>query len=157
MQATLEKNHLLTIENPTLDTGRTYQQDFQGLKITEENKLFFVLHKKEIKLIELKNIGSTMGVFYIRERALFDHMNLVPAYVHLAGEHFGGFDEETGERYHFLPYFSPQRVEETNKVLEQIGISFPLSHTTKGVVAPWTNTLDLPAGGSIEELLSHFF
>ncbi|MDR0859614.1 MAG: hypothetical protein LBO09_01145 [Candidatus Peribacteria bacterium] len=74
MQAIIDRNLLCIDEN--LDTGKLYQQDFQGYRIESKDKRFFVFHKKEIKLIELKNIGSTMGVFYIRERAERSHLPL---------------------------------------------------------------------------------
>lgn len=157
MQAILDSNRLLTIANTTLDTGKSYQQDFQGYQIFEKNTLLFVWHKKEVKLMELKHIGATMGVFYLAQRPPFHKINLVSAFVHLAGEHFGGFDEETGERYYFFPYFSPQRVEAVNAVFAQLGVDLQLVVTAKGVIAPRKTLLDLPADGSIEQLLSHFF
>jgi hypothetical protein len=84
MFATIDDHHLLTIKDDTLDTGKHYQQDFQGYHVSEKNTLLFVSHKKEIKLIELKNIGSTMGVFYIAERPPFHQLRLVPEGVQLA-------------------------------------------------------------------------
>jgi hypothetical protein len=156
MHAILD-HHLLGIEDIALDTGKTYQHDFQSYSIADKNKLLFVLHKKEIKLMELKNIGSTMGVFYIKERPPFLQLNLVTEEVQFAGQHFGGFDEETGERYHFFPAFPTARVEVTNKIFSQLHIPFQLQQTAKGVVAPRKNISELPTDGSVEQLLSHFF
>ena len=84
MLATLTSHRLLEIEDTSLDTGKLYQHDFQGYQISGKNRLLFVFHKKEIKLIELKNIGSTMGVFYFAERPPFCEIPLLPVFVELA-------------------------------------------------------------------------
>ncbi|MDR0607702.1 MAG: hypothetical protein LBG52_05140 [Candidatus Peribacteria bacterium] len=84
MQVILNHNHLLTVEDATLDTGKTYQQYFQGYQISEKNISLLVWHKKEIKLIELKHIGSTMGVFYLANRPSLHQANLVGEFLHLA-------------------------------------------------------------------------
>jgi hypothetical protein len=84
MRAILDHNHLLCIQGNNLDTGKTYQNTFQGYQISEKNTLLFILHKKEIKLIELKNIGSTMGILYIAERPPFHELKLLPEFVQLA-------------------------------------------------------------------------
>ena len=159
MLATLDNNHLLCIEDTTLDTGKIYQQQFQGYHISEKNKLLFVLHKKEIKLMELKNIGSTMGVFYIGGRQPFQLLRLVPEFVQLAGEHFGGFDEETGERYYFFPFFPPQRMEAMNAICSKLNIPLQLQQSAKGVISAWRETNNSPtaANGGMEQLLGHLF
>jgi hypothetical protein len=43
-------------QDKNLDTGKTYHHNFQGFSFEEENCIFYVWHKKEIKLIESKNL-----------------------------------------------------------------------------------------------------
>ena len=43
-------------QDKNLDTGKTYRHNFQGFSFEEENCIFYVWHKKEIKLIESKNL-----------------------------------------------------------------------------------------------------
>jgi len=63
----------LTKQDEQLHTGKTYRHNFQGYDFEEENCIFYVWHKKEIKLIESKNLGSTMNVFFIKDSYLDIH------------------------------------------------------------------------------------
>ncbi|MDR0651215.1 MAG: hypothetical protein LBG59_07665 [Candidatus Peribacteria bacterium] len=134
MFATFGSNNLLCIEDQTLDTGKKYQQNFQGYMISDKNKLLFVVHKKEIKLIELKNIGDTMGVFYTTHRKEIHPFPWEKTSLLLASQLFKGRDEQQGNHYFFLPYFSPKATITTNTLLKTLGISFQLIVNEKGVM-----------------------
>ena len=95
--------------------------------------MLIVYHKKIIKLIELKNIGDTMGVFHLSQRALFAPKYL-PEMCGLAGKLFDAWDEENGVTYHFLPYFPIKEIEKKAEILQQLGIPLNLSATEKGIL-----------------------
>ena len=44
---------------------------------------------------------------------------------------FDSFDENTGEKYYFIPKFAEKDIEATNKKLEQLGISAKIEKTEK--------------------------
>ena len=62
--------NFLTKHDSTLLTGKTYHHNFQWYDFEEENCIFYVWHKKEIKLIESKNLWSTMNIFFIKDWTL---------------------------------------------------------------------------------------
>jgi hypothetical protein len=134
MFAAFDSNSLLCIEDETLDTGKTYQHNFQGYTISEKNKLFFVVHKKEIKLVELKNIGNTMGVVYLAHREKKTSFPLEKESFLVASQLFKGRDEQQGNYYCFLPYFSLKAITTTNTLLETLNIPFQLIISEKGVI-----------------------
>jgi hypothetical protein len=161
MLATLDANNLLCIEDPAIDTGKIYQQCFQGYLISEHNKLLFIIHKKEIKLIELKNIGDTMGVFYLARRAALSSFPMKIESLAVASQLFKGRDEQQGNHYYFLPYFSPKTTIATNKLLETLHLPFQLTVNEKGVMVStslkgkFSSLADLPQ--SKEDYLSFLF
>lgn len=156
-QLTTDQNHLLTIQDSSLDTGKTYRHTLSWLQIDEPNCIFPALHKKEVKLIQSKNLGETMGVFAIFERKAFQSIQLSTDFFRLATEHFIAFDEETGERYAFLPYFPTKEVNTLNDKLKKLDIQISFSTTTKGVITKWLLLPDLPADASLEQDLSHLY
>jgi hypothetical protein len=160
----LDEYHLLSSEDSSLDTGKTYQQDFQGYPISAKNKLLFIIHKKEIKLIELKNIGSTMGVFYVGVRAALQPFPLEAKSVYAASQLFEGWDEEKGEQYFFLPYVALSSMQEKNAIFEKLSLSVPLTQNEKGIIAdfPVVNQLqslshEVQSFEKIPDILSFFF
>ena len=157
MQVIIDKNNLLGIQDTNLETGKIYQHNFQGYQISDKNKLLFVVHKKEIKLIELKNIGSTMGVLYCNQRNPIHKTNLKKENILLASQLFEGFDEETGEKYHFFPNIASQRVEQINTIFTQLSLPLHLQKTQKGVIIPQKKKVQHTENESLEEILSYFF
>ena len=57
----------LVKQDEKLYTGKTYRHNFQWFNFEEENCVFYVWHKKEIKLIESKNLWSTMNIFFLKD------------------------------------------------------------------------------------------
>ena len=148
---------LLTIKDPALDTGKLYTHTLSWLQISEPNQLVFTLHKKEIKLIESKNLGSTMEVFALHQRKVFEEMTFAPEYARLACEQFLAFDEETGGKYAFLPYFPIKEVATLNDKLSQLQIPVSFAHSPKGVITTDLALLDSPADTSIEQEISYMY
>ncbi|MDR2190843.1 MAG: hypothetical protein LBP53_06855 [Candidatus Peribacteria bacterium] len=134
MFATFEPHHLLSITDPSIDTNKTYHQTFQGYQISAPNTRFFVLHKKIIKLIELKHIGDTMGVFYLLKRNEIASIPLNIESCIAASQLFKGWDEMKGEPYFFLPYFSPKAIAPTNAQLTALSLPTQLQQDEKGVI-----------------------
>ena len=97
----------LTKQDKQLDTGKTYRHNFQWYNFEEDNCIFYVWHKKEIKLIESKNLWSTMNVFFMKDTQLkLDKCtDDVIKWIYAACNIFSAFDEENGWFYNFLPYF----------------------------------------------------
>ena len=157
MIVTIDEHHILGIEGEHLDTGKEYTLDVQGYRFSWMNKRVFVAHKKEIKLIELKHIGSTMGVFYCIDREEIPDLPLDQRAIMWAGQLFTAWDEEKWEHYSFLPYFPHQKVEETQNILDTLGIHLSLRKDIKGILVEGAEKISLEQLTTLEKILSFFF
>ena len=139
--------NFLTKQDKTLHTGKTYLHNFQWYKLDEENCIFYVWHKKEIKLIESKNLWSTMNVFFIKDWHLeIDNINDVKSWIFRACQIFSAFDEDNGWFYNFLPYFPTKAVEEKNQIFSKLWLNILLSNTPKWVLIKsneWGEKIDI--------------
>jgi len=126
----------LTKKNEQLNTGKTYRHNFQWYDFDEENCVFYVWHKKEIKLIESKNLWSTMNVFLLKDGNLeikgltYD----IKSWIFTACQIFNAFDEESWWFYNFLPYFPTKIVEEKNELFKKLWLDIELSNSPKWVL-----------------------
>ena len=123
-------------KNEQLNTGKTYRHNFQWYDFDDENCVFYVWHKKEIKLIESKNLWSTMNVFLLKDWNLeikeltYD----IKSWIFTACQIFNAFDEESGWFYNFLPYFPTKTVEEKNELFKKLWLDIELSNSPKWVL-----------------------
>ncbi len=126
----------LTKQDEKLFTGKTYRHNFQWYNFEEENCIFYIWHKKEIKMIESKNLWSTMNVFYIKDWFLnIENLNEnIKSWISTACQIFNAFDEENWWFYNFLPYFPTKTVEEKNKLLKKLWLNIELSNSPKWVL-----------------------
>ena len=126
----------LTKQDKQLDTGKTYRHNFQWYNFEEENCIFYVWHKKEIKLIESKNLWSTMNVFFIKDSGLeINNINdNIKTRIMCACQIFYAFDEENWWTYNFLPYFPTKLVEEKNEIFKKLWLNISLSNSSKWVL-----------------------
>ena len=128
--------NFLIKQDEKLDTGKTYRHNFQWLDFHEENRIFYVWHKKEIKLIESKNLWSTMNVFFIKNWILEINniTNEIKSWILTACQIFNAFDEENWWSYNFLPYFPTKAVEEKNELFKKLWLNIQLSNSPKWVL-----------------------
>ncbi len=119
-----------------LYTGKTYRHNFQWFTFEEENCIFYVWHKKEIKLIESKNLWSTMSVFFLKDWILEvnELTNNIKDWIITACQIFNAFDEDNWWSYNFLPYFPTKSVEEKNELLKKLWLNIQLSNSPKWVL-----------------------
>lgn len=119
-----------------LYTGKTYRHNFQWFTFEEENCIFYVWHKKEIKLIESKNLWSTMSVFFLKDWILEvnELTNNIKDWIITACQIFNAFDEENWWFYNFLPYFPTKSVEEKNELLKKLWLNIQLSNSPKWIL-----------------------
>jgi hypothetical protein len=60
--------HCLALKDNSFDTGKTYQQNFQNYLIQSKNEKYLIFHKKQLKWIDFKDIGETMGILLLIEK-----------------------------------------------------------------------------------------
>jgi hypothetical protein len=127
---------ILNKQDKQLDTGKTYRHNFQWYNFDEENCIFYVWHKKEIKLIESKNLWSTMSVFFIKDWQLQvnELTNNVKDWIFTACQIFSAFDEDNWWTYNFLPYFPTKLVDGKNTLFQKLWLNIQLSNSPKWVL-----------------------
>ena len=133
----------LTKQDKQLDTVKTYRHNFQWFSFDEENCIFYVWHKKEIKLIESKNLWSTMNVFFIKDSYLETDNIENTEWIMCACQIFSAFDEENWWSYNFLPYFPTKLVEEKNEIFKKLWLNISLSNSPKWVLIKSENKLNV--------------
>lgn len=105
MLISFDENHLLSVQNPDLPQLKPYSYMLSGWSFSSFDKEIFVYYKRAWKLINLKNLGDGMQIAYLKSDFLpfFDFDKAVLERI-LAMFH--AFDEESGQKYAFLPSFS---------------------------------------------------
>ena len=128
--------NFLIKQNEKLYTGKSYRHNFQWYNFDEENCIFYVRHKKEIKLIESKNLWSTMNVFFLKGWVLNinELTNNIKDWISTACQIFSAFDEDSGWFYNFLPYFPTKSIEEKNELFKKLWLNVQLSNSPKWVL-----------------------
>lgn len=136
MNIQIDKNNLLTIFNENILQTKKYTYSAGGYTFSDFDTGIIVLHKKEWKLINLKNLGDNMSVVYTAPRegieTIFDKNSFTNGLCL-----FDSFDENTGEKYYFIPKFAEKEIEVTNKKLEQLGISAKIEKSEKWCLIIW--------------------
>ena len=128
--------NFLVKQDEKLYTGKTYRHNFQWFDFEEENCIFYVWHKKEIKLIESKNLWSTMNAFFLKDWTLkLNEINEnIKSWILTACQIFNAFDEENWWFYNFLPYFPTKLVETKNELFKNLWLNIELSNSPKWVL-----------------------
>jgi hypothetical protein len=68
MKIQFDQNHLLTIENENIPQTKEYTYSAGGYTFSDFDKGVVVLHKKDFKITNLKNLGDNMSVVYYKEK-----------------------------------------------------------------------------------------
>lgn len=155
MQLTFDQYHLLCVDNPNIPQLKEYRFSLSDYQITSYDKGIFVYHKKQRKLIHLKNLGNGMQVCYLQEKSLPEY-RLNISVVERTLAMFSWFNEETGEKYCFLPFYSRDVVKLQQYLLTNFGISCQITKEKQGTfVRGLKEVWSVPE--SDEELFSHLF
>ncbi|MCF7835161.1 hypothetical protein K9M48_03855 [Candidatus Gracilibacteria bacterium] len=133
MKILIDQNNLLTIENPNIPKLKEYSNIASGYNFSDYDKGIIVYHKKQIKIINLKNLGDTMNVFWIKKRKPFIENKLDEDGFESAFGLFNGFDENTGKKYFFIPKIKESEFEILKKKLHKLAVDINLEKNEKGV------------------------
>lgn len=137
MKLSIDQNNLLVIENPNIPQTKEYNCNVSGYEFSSFDKWLIVYHKKQFKIINLKDLGEKMGVIMIwsTDNSL-SSIKLDINNVNNASKIFEWFDENTGEKYNFLYKFSENKLEELNKNLELLWSKIKFEKTHKWIISP---------------------
>ncbi len=130
MKIIIDQNNLLTIINENIPQTKKYVYTMNGYLFSDYDKEIIVLHKKERKIINLKNLGNNMSIAYIAPRKKIE-IPYDPEACIQGLCLFESFDETTGNTYYFLPKFAEKEIEKMNIILEKIQIPAKIKKSEK--------------------------
>lgn len=130
MRIEIDKNNLLTIFNESIPQTKEYTYQVSGYTFSDFDKWIVVLHKKEWKVINLKNLGDNMGVAYVKNTQTVFQDEGIDEALRL----FQWFDEETGKKYYFIPGMGDMQQQEKNIILKKLWIPHTIEKTEKGML-----------------------
>lgn len=121
MLISFDENYLLSIHNPDLPQLKPYHYTLSGWSFSSFDKEIFVYYKRRRKLINFKNLGDGMQVAYLKLDFL-PFLSFDKAVLEKTLAMFHAFDEESGQKYAFLPSFSKNIDSFQSKLKQSFGI-----------------------------------
>jgi hypothetical protein len=154
MKIQIDHNHLVSIEHSEIPQLKEYSYFAAWWKFTDRDKGMVVLHKKDLKVVNLKHLGDGMQVIYVKNSGIGE-INLDIDMFKQGFGIFHGFDEDTGNVYSFLPGFAHKDIELLNKNFLSLGLDLVSEISPKWVLVNVDPFHDI--WNTLSEILSFFF
>lgn len=154
MKIQFDHNHLLTIFNENIPQTKEYAYSAGGYIFSDFDKGLIVLHKKDFKITNLKNLWDGMNVVYIKNSVW--EVNFSKDHFEDALRIFQWFNEETGEKYGFIPNIQEKDLIEKNNSLQKLGSKCTLRKTEKWVFVD-SLTFTITGADELSERMSSLF
>lgn len=100
-----DEHHLLALEAVDGGYSKDYSLCLSWCRILSKDKGILIYNKRQWRIIHLKEISEGMQACYIQENNI-GGLNLNISMIENAFALFQWFNEETWEKYHYLPFFS---------------------------------------------------
>jgi len=144
-------NNILCIQKDT-NTNKKHTQIFDWKIISEYNFLLPVLHKKEIKELNFKEIWDNMSIFFIKN-SFQTYQKFNQKWSDFLIHFFEWYDEETGKKYNFFPKINTNKfgIIQTNLQKLWIKTNFTKENWIK------TEYLKINPAEKLEEIISFLF
>lgn len=137
MKITVDDNNILSIENDNIPQVKKYTYNVNGYTFSDFDKGIIVYHKKQFKIINLKDLWDKMWVILVWEHDdEYDDMELELQSMESALKIFDWFDENTGEKYYFLYKFGEIKMNELQEKLAKLWSKLQLRKTEKWICIP---------------------
>jgi len=157
MRLEIDKNNLLTIFNEGIPQTKEYTYNVSGYTFSDFDKWIIVLHKKGWKIISLKNLGDNMNVVYYKNSNNEKHQFKKEIFED-ALKLFKWFDEETGEKYYFIPNIWEKDIQEKNQIIKVFS-DYEIKKTAKWAMVELQHAKENIANEvqNTENMLSYLF
>ena len=137
MKILVDDNNILSIENSNIPKTKEYSYNVSGYVFSDFDKWIIVYHKKQFKIINLKDLWDKMWVILVWEHDdEYDEMKLDLESMESALKIFDWFDENTGEKYYFLYKFGENKMNELQEKLDKLWSKIELRKTEKWICLP---------------------
>ena len=153
MKIQKDKNDLLTIFNENIPQTKEYAYNAGGYAFSDFDRWIIVLHKKERKIVNLKNLGDNMSVVYMKDKKISSKDD--KGGMNEAMRLFQWFDESAGKKYYFIPGLGDAQQQEKNILLKKLWTKYTIQKTAKGMMIEWMEWENKIQ--SSEEILGYLF
>jgi len=144
MKLNIDKNWIICVDE-VINHTKEYSHNLSWFSFSSYDEMVIAKHKKEIKILNWKNIGDGMSVFCFvpREEIILQGLNKISfkgytsSWFSLWFGMFQWFDEQTWSKNHFLYKISEKELENINKFLNIDSKDIKLSKTDKWVFVNW--------------------
>ena len=134
-----DEHHLLALEAMDGGYSKDYSLCLSWCKILSKDKGILIYNKRQWRIIHLKEISDGMQACYLQEKHIGE-LKLNTAMIENAFAIFQWFNEETWEKYHYLPFFSKD-VETLEKDLHEFfWLKLNITKEAQGTFVRWVNT-----------------
>ena len=156
MKIEKDKNNILTIFNENIPQTKEYIYNVGGYTFSDFDKGIIVLHKKDRKIISLKNLGDNMSVVYIKNTEFrIQNPKLDGNKINESMKLFQWFDEDTGKKYNFIPWLGESQQQEKNTILKKLWTKYSIQKTARGMIV--SGIEEESKRESIENTLAYVF
>jgi hypothetical protein len=132
MKILIDKNNLLAIENLNIPKTKEYCYNLSWYEFCDFDKWIIVYHKKQFKIIHLRDLWDKMWVVMVGEQdEELNNVELVLESVENALKLFNWFDEDTGKKYYFLHKFNENKLKNLNQKLKSLWSKIMVKKTDK--------------------------
>jgi len=100
-----DEHHLLALEAMDWGYSKDYSLCLSWYKILSKDKGILIYNKRQWRIIHLKEISEGMQACYLQEKNI-GKLKLNISMIENVFAIFQWFNEETWEKYHYLPFFS---------------------------------------------------
>ncbi len=140
MKILVDKNNLLAIENENFPQNKEFTQIVSGFKFSDFDKWMIVYHKKQFKIVNLKDLWDKMWVIMVWEHDdEYDNMELDMESMESALKLFDWFNEEIWKKYFFLYKYGENKMNELNDKLSKLWSNIKLSKDEKWITIPYSD------------------
>lgn len=120
-----------------INESREYSHILSWFSFSRHDTMVVAKHKKELKIINWKNIGDGMSVFYFLPRKEFVLETINQSWFSFAFGMFQWFDEETWKTNSFLYKVSEKELESIQNFLNINQQDLKLNKTEKWIFVEW--------------------
>lgn len=127
MNILIDNNNILAIENEDISNNKQYSYNLNWFQLSDFDKKIVVYHKKQFKIINLKDLWDRMWVIMVWEHDdEYDNMELDIESMESATKLFSWFNENNWEKYFFLYKYWENKMNLLNENLSKLwsNISF---------------------------------
>lgn len=139
MKILVDQNNLLAIENENIPQNKEYSHNVWWYEFCDYDKWLIVYHKKQFKIINLKDLGDKMWVIIVWEKdEELDDLELNLDWIESALRLFEWFDEESWDKYCFLYKFKEAWLGNLNDKLSKLWVNTIVKKTSKGMCCEYS-------------------